>query len=984
MRKSVALSTLSIAGALLLSASGCTPPPSVVAPPPPKTSCEQHTDCGDGEICVGGACRPGECVAALEDQCGPDAPADVAPYCCKPWQVCNTLNQCAPCPDCQIGSQCLVSDDCAGIGEFCSGGTCYSTQGRDACTASHQCGAGERCDRTVFLCVPDNGGCTYADQFPELACEQNQLCDVETGFCIDPGDVECEIDDDCREGKQCDALGRCVQCIADDDCGPGTECNEGTGNCISSNRCESDDDCSGIRRCSPATSECVVPECEQDGDCEDNRERCDLTSFTCFLPPAVCDEDDEPNDQAGAATEIPLSGYAGTLCRANTDFLTFPIQANKRYRATVSFPDYNVEGVSVAMMNTSGLITDQEAIRSENRALVTGISGVDETGSFTLRIIGSGTEADLWSYTVTIEETEAPQQIDCSEEMSQGIEPNNTFEEAYVVQTGQPVTFARCGLTDVDYFKVTVPPLHGIEVTVEHSSDEGDLDVYLYDGPSNADQADSSTSSNDVERVESPEGATEFWIKVEKWSSDSDADPNQSYTLTATAIPRPPACDVDINEPDGSIDSAGTLELEMSSSALRCNPYDVDLFEVGVPADRGGQVRIAFNHTEGDLRLDLLGTDGLLITSSNRSTASEGANAFEAVDLPFAATAQTYYARVRIHSGSGIVGQPYSIQATTYDATACTISEPTANDTLNTGQCLGTFETEVACVGPALPSQLPTVDLATCAAAAALTPGCGTVCGAGDQDWYRVGKLNDGQLLRAKLNHDPAGGVLGLALVRMNQNPSEAPNVIIRDFNPDAVAELEVSLTAPTLAPTFAREYAVVVRAEGAGEFSAQPYALEIEVGEPCLRDTYEGESGNNTPARSSLIRPDASPAQPYAADFDATLCGTDTDVYELYAFQGETLTVTLTGVPGMTVNIGTRPDDLGTDAVTIPCGGEGLPLAVGETHPGCSDAGAPDAGDGTRVLATVQNDRAQQLYLTVKSLATNALGSYTLHVDVQ
>lgn len=967
-------------GALAL-AGACQPPAPEVTAPTNKSSCEQHTDCGTGEVCIGGDCRPGDCVPELAPQCGIDAPEDVAPYCCNPWEYCNPLNECVRDPDSPVGTQCLVNDDCENVGEFCSGGTCYTPQGRDACTASHQCPTGERCDRTIFLCVPDNGGCTFANNFVELACESGQLCDTETGFCVAPSGPQCGDSTECRPGQQCDELGRCVQCINDSDCGPGTECNVGTGNCISTNRCESDADCEGNRRCVPATNQCEAPECEDDRDCDDSRELCDLQTYKCYLPAASCTEQDEPNDSLANATEIGLSAYSGTLCRGNTDVLAFPVQADKRYRVSVEFSDFDARGITIALLDSAGSVVDQDTLSFLRDVTVSGISAPDASGNFYVRITGSGTEADDWVYSVSIEETNAPQQVDCADETSNGVEPNDEFGTAYLLEPGDPVSFARCGSGDVDYYRIVIPPLHGLEVRLEYEPEDGDLDLTLYDGPDNGDRVDSSTTSNAVETVEAPEGETEFWLKVERWGFG--ASTNQTYTLTATAVPRPAACDADVNEPDTTQALAALLEVDSQpASAIRCNSGDVDFYRMTVPANRGGQARITFAQQEGDLRLDLLNESGDIVTSSNRSTTADGPSSYEQLDLPFASESATYYLRVRLHTSSGSIGQSYQVSATTYDASVCTQSEPVSNDSHETGRCIGTFTTEMACAGSVLPAPLAPQDLATCAGATSEIPGCATTCGENDTDWYRVGKLNNGQVLQASLNHDPSLGVLQLALVRLSNPPTGQPSYLRREFNTGGEAQLDISFTAPYLDPMYAREYALVVEASGAGAYQAQPYSLSVFVGEPCNDDEYEGDSGNESPAAASVLN--RTPGESTDLSVDGTLCGSDVDVYELFALAGEQVRVVLEGKPGMTVEIGSRPDNVGDPAVQLSCGA-GV-LEGEDAADGCTTPAAPEgtAGEGNiRVIAEATAEQNANLYLTVHPDAPTGIGAYQLKLEV-
>jgi hypothetical protein len=917
----------------MLTALGCTggnDGGDVIAPVD-KKNCEKHSECGTGFTCEGGLCRPGECVQALQPECGPDAdPVEIAPFCCKPWQLCNFARQCVADPDAPIGTQCLVSEDCPGVGQFCSGGSCYDPAGRTPCTASFQCPADERCDRTVFLCVPDLGGCTYCDVFPELCCEEGSICDAETGFCTDPNvEIECTpetVAEDCLPNQQCDELGRCVQCIDDEDCGPGTACNPATGSCYSVlNRCESDEDCDPPRLCASASSECVIPHCQVDGDCEDARERCDSSTFTCYLPPADCDETDEPNDVLDDATPMGGLNYANTLCRGNTDYLSFGIQSDKRYRATITFPDYTVGGVKFAILKSDGTTVDEDILATfENSTTIMAITDEVETGTYYLKITGSGEAADLWAYTIEVEETDAPEVVDCTEETTLGIEPNNTFGEAYAIMAGS-TSFSRCDSLDVDYYYFTVPAQNGVEVTVDFDNDDGDLAIDLYSAQSTSSSVDSSdAASSDIERVEAPEGYTEFWLKVALWSSTAMGTDGQSYTITVNYLPRPSECDTDTDEPlNDSADGAGDLSVNTSTESMICVSADIDYYDFTVPADAAGELALSFSHQEGDLRLDLYDDNSMLVGSSNTSSTSSPS---ETVELPFASEDKTYTAVVRLNAGTGTVAQGYTLMATTYDASACTLSEPSDNNSFKSGQCVGNIQTDFPCTGPVHNSPLEPPSLSECSTATDSLSGCGTVCGASDEDWFRVGTLNDGQLLRAKLTYDPGdGGVngrLGLALGRANTDLTSSTFV---DYDPNTSNNgvVELSLNAPTVDPAFAREYGVLVRPEGSLGFSALNYSLEIEVGEGCYADDYEPNAAPIDIVSSNRLRPSGVPGDNYEEVVSASLCSFDHDVYELLAFPGETVSVYLLGHQDINLDIGLRPDDL-NDAPIAAAGGAG------------------------------------------------------------
>lgn len=332
-------------------------------------ACEDNAQCAAGNLCIAGECRLAACDPAVEAVCGADATGERPTSCCKVFEDCNAITfTCERDPDaigigCPPGEDacipCEENGDCVedlGFSSFCSGGRCFAQAGLQNCTQDFQCQPDERCDRFEFFCVPDNGGCRFCGpDFPELCCETGQACDVESGTCVDIGDAECTpatVADDCRRGQQCDPNGRCVQCIGNDDCGPGTECNPATGLCVgTASRCSVDDDCTAPLRC--INEQCSVAECDSNSDCSDSRARCE--EFSCVLPAAVCTEDDEPNNSTVEPTVLTLTGgYSGALCRGDQDFLSFPVQAQKRYTVTVTVPSsaFPISGLNATLFDT--------------------------------------------------------------------------------------------------------------------------------------------------------------------------------------------------------------------------------------------------------------------------------------------------------------------------------------------------------------------------------------------------------------------------------------------------------------------------------------------------------------------------------------------------------------------------------------------------------------------------------------------------------
>jgi hypothetical protein len=935
------------------------------------TKCEGSDQCPTGHVCVAGACVLGTCDALLEPACDTgEVDEKLEGYCCKPWEQCSTLSfTCENDPDVKgIGcdpadescTPCQEQSDCA-AGQFCSGASCFDATGRDPCTSSFQCPGGQRCDRTVFLCVPDRGGCTFCGpDFPELCCEEGQICSQETGFCTDVAEPECEDTSDCGPGLQCDELQRCVQCVNDDDCGPGLACDEGTGNCFSlASQCESDADCQGAKRCATALQTCVIPECQVDGDCDDSREKCNLGEFRCFLPPAVCTETDEANNSAATATPlVDGNTYSGTLCRGDFDFLSFPVQPNKRYTATVDFGGSGQAGISVVMLDTNQVVESSAQFSStQSRVQVAGVTGDDESGEFFLKVTGSNQQRDSWTYTVTVAEDEPSPPADCTNDQD-----NEDFATATPIVLGQQRTFSRCGTGDADFYRIPLSRLNSLHVEVRFFNAEGNLNAQLFKAANAGAVADTSTGIDNAEILDGVEGPTEYYLKV-FLGSTSGALTDQTYTITATEVPRPTECAGDINEDDGLIGSAVALTLAPDPnngnnpgakiSPLRCNAQDADLFRFTMPANLGGVVLLRFDHNLGDMALDLLDIDGNQLTTSNVSNANSDPD--EQVTVPGSTSDVEYIARARLAgSTGGTLGQPYTLEVQTFDNSQCISTEPNGgDDTLFDGRCVGEagdFTGLAACdaffaeplVGPAL---------GTCNTSPS-TLGCGLVCGNGDSDWYRVGTLNNDQVLHATLTYDPTKGPLAIVRGTVGSN-NAVTETTTTDSNNDGFVEL--AFTAPRNSP---KEYGVKVKPQGTTGHQLEPYTLTIEVGGECTDDANDvGTAANEKPSTATTISRSTLPA-----DIAASRCSNDVDVYELIVLDGESITLSLDQddptPTGLQAELGLRPSDL----TQIP------PAVV-----------TAAAGAGAVQFSSTDD---QVVYITVRPAQSKTVtGGYTLHV---
>jgi len=982
---SVALTRLFAVASVVLAIAGCPDPTPQVIDTPELKKCENDDQCSTGQLCVAGDCRLAQCNPAVESVCGVDNLDNRDPTCCKVFQNCNPIALTCErdpnavgigCPPGEEGcTPCSENLDCVetfGFQSFCSAGRCFEQANRTACTQDFQCADGERCDRTEFFCTPDAQACRFCGpDFPELCCETGQVCDTGSGACLDLGDIECTVEtvvQDCRIGELCDDLGRCVQCIdTERDCGPNTECNPGTGLCDGTiGQCEVDNDCNDPFFC--VAGRCAIPDCTADRDCDDRRELCQ--DFFCVLPAAVCVEEDEPNNSPDAAIELGAvgAGYGGLLCRGDQDFLSFPVQPQKRYVVTVTIVAGNTpfNGVALTLTDTAGAVESSATYAGTATLPLVGVTGPAETGRFVLAVNSGGSIArDQWSYTVSIREEDASAEADCSAAAQVGQEPNDDFASAIVLDNGVARTFTRCGTGDVDVFQIAVPELHGVEFTVDgFQNAEGNMNVELFRGPSNGDLVVRAQTTANTEVVAAPEGSTTYFARVVLGSA-TGALTNQIFRVTARAVPRPAACDTDVGENDGSIATAPVLTTTVdgeglvtgSVSALRCNAQDTDLTQFTVPASQGGTLRVTFTNSEGDLALDLLNPAGVQVATSNSSSAANGS---EAIDLPQSVAEQTFFARVRLASTNGppILGQRYTLTLSTFDAGACLVSEPSPDNTFVTARCVGAFaEGTTVCNGDRLPASLAG-DLVACQADET-APGCFLTCGNGDVDTYRIGSLEAGRTVSVTLTFDPALGALGVQAGKLSSATGTVLSIVSSASDTDGNGVVTLDL----LTSGAAREHGIIIRPEGTSGHEAQVYALTLNVSAACTPDDNEVGVGNATPGTATRQRP-----KPQALQADevipASLCTGDVDVYEIFGLANEALVARVEGLPGARLRVGTRPANLANPAVTI------------------ADGEAIADADGIAEVAFTST-RVQQLYFTIDRSGTDAAtGDYTLTLD--
>ena len=258
------------------------------------TGCPSGTACGTNNLCDNdtGACvdptnqtcgQPVGCSADLSTaygagKCTASGTCNQSSQSCAPYSCSTSTGTCAgactvPAVGCAGGSYC--------DGQACQAGTC-STSGA-GCASGYYCDGANGCtlkkaDKTACggagecangNCLPSkNGGsiCCHTGCPSGTACGTNNLCDNDTGACVDPTNqtcgqpVGCSADLSTAYGAgKCTASGTCNQ--SSQSCAP-YNCSTSTGKCYES--------CADATACVPSyvcSSEgtCILPNSKADG-----------------------------------------------------------------------------------------------------------------------------------------------------------------------------------------------------------------------------------------------------------------------------------------------------------------------------------------------------------------------------------------------------------------------------------------------------------------------------------------------------------------------------------------------------------------------------------------------------------------------------------------------------------------------------------------------------------------------------------------------
>jgi hypothetical protein len=611
---------------------GCDCDATLLPDPPPECDEESGKGCLSDEKCVQGRCQ------LLENCEGDDECPSAAWYCVFPAQICELRPG--------FGEECLETTDCE-PGYFCALGVCREIAEARQCSRRADCPLGQACDRNTFLCI-EEGPCTLADVFTELACDPGEVCETFSERCALPCQNECTQateEEDCGVGSRCDGSCRCVQCLGDEDCGPGLICNTRAGRCESEDLCYSDEDCDAPLVCDPATALCQVPPppCESDLDC-DIAEICNRATGICELPGGECVDDRFENaDTPSAAEEIdvpadgtPLVVDDLQLCPDDDDVYGVALEAGDNLVVRVS-------GTATQARATVWLL-DSEGETSVRFAMA------PPFGNGTISYVAQ--EAETIFLRVNALLGQSPYEMElirmpgepCADDAFEGEMGNDTLETATpAAQVPLDVTMvASVCPGDEDYLTIDLAEGEGVEVSLAFDETVGDLDLELLDAESGALLSRSAGLANPERlRMRSP-AARSIVVRVSGYANASG-----DYQLTLTSLPEF-ECTADPSEPDN--DTAGAVLLpagtDVAAEARTLCVADTDVYEVPLEDFERLVARASFATEELDVQMRVLASDGETVLetspdSAGGETISYAAQGNETVFLEIASMLNT-------------------------------------------------------------------------------------------------------------------------------------------------------------------------------------------------------------------------------------------------------------------------------------------------------------------------------------------------------
>lgn len=738
-----------------------------------------------------------------------------------------------------FGDECDATHPCP-FGEFCSTllGRCLEAGSSRDCTRRAQCPSNQICDRQANKCIPDPG--CYGDQF----CEDGEICDLVnhtcralavecvscavTGSC--DGDALCAVETKeclsgnaepvCRQGEECDPLGRCVQCTTSDQCGPGLFCNVAIGRCESNIQCAEDPSlcpdspevtcvtCEAPEVCDPRTKRCQAPPtiCENDIECP-NDQVCDLSVDPHICVPRLPDclndllegGDGENNNSLASAYTLPpdeTSFEELKVCQGDIDWYRLDVAAGTYLTVDARFEhlDGDLElqlflPDGTTLVDQSRSVTDNERVELE---------------------VGTDLTLYLKVFLAVPTVREVPYRLVVARDpgtlcMDDDNEPDDGPGDAKQLLSDMPYEGRICP-ADPDWFVLrNVPPATRITASLQFVDNLGDLDLEIYRAGQTSPLLVADSMDDDESLTFDASYGGDYFVRVVGKSADTNV-----YTLRAELREgMGMACLDDMFEsndgPTTPTSTTGTQELTLCAG-------DEDWFQFHLEPGQAVSAEIGFE-PNADLDMKLY-PDG--ITDPNVSPLLSSVGTFP---REFIATREflggDFLLRVYGHDQQAI--SPYELDLRIHDPFVCA---PDEIDDMGRGD--SQMDPFTMPFPPFRRAEL-------------------TLCGS-DDDWFRI-FLPSGFSSIIRINYIGDDATLDFQLW-------QGTTQIFTSFGQPFPNHREVQVTLPGASGqvTFADVH--VINSGGTGAEYSFTYDLVPVFG--CPNDPYEPNNNRNSPTATS------------------------------------------------------------------------------------------------------------------------------------
>ena len=314
-------------------------------------------------------------------------------------------------------------------------------------------------------------------------------------------------------------------------------------------------------------------------------------------------------------------------------------------------------------------------------------AAIDTAGTYYIAVTGN----EFDQYTLKADFTE----MDLSSVETETNEPNDSFATAYEVniKSGLGLDSAFVDISglrissasDNDYYKFNVGSGETYELIASFSHSEGDLDIALYDDELNF--LEESASASDDESLFISSAGT-YYLHVFGYDG-AEANYSLSGTLGDTTEGGIPEDQYEDNDTFASAYGAGLVTSSQNfvvSELTIDQPDDEDYYRFELQQDANITFTVNFDHSEGDIDVELYDSSENLIDDS--TTASNQ----EFIDLEDLAAGEYV---LRVYGYDGAVTSSYSVETSvTLQTSTHTVDAYEKNEKLSDAHDLGAISSE--------------------------------------------------------------------------------------------------------------------------------------------------------------------------------------------------------------------------------------------------------------------------------------------------